>query len=114
LTLERYCEAQHLLVSIDGDLRGIVDKTLSKSGLTRNIACSVPLFFPALVTVAQTDLITTIPARLADQYAKRFALEVMEPPLKLRSFMLSAIWHHRTDSDPALKWLREKLQGILA
>ncbi len=113
LTLERYCEARHLLVSIAGDLHGIVDKTLAKNGLTRNVAGSVPLFFPALATVAQTDLITTIPTRLAHQFAERFALKIMEPPLKLRKFTIGAVWHQRTDTDPALRWFRDKLRGLM-
>jgi DNA-binding transcriptional LysR family regulator len=41
-TLERYCEMQHLVVSLTGDPYGFVDTELEKLGRSRRIALTVP------------------------------------------------------------------------
>lgn len=110
LTLKSYCDAEHLIVSVDGDLRGIVDQTLERADKARRVAASVPMFFPALSSVQASDLIATIPARLARAHAARFGLAAVAPPLAIRSFPVSAVWHRRTASDGAVTWIREILK----
>jgi DNA-binding transcriptional LysR family regulator len=109
-TLDAYLKAQHLLVSLDGGLRGIVDVTLQRLGKRRHVTASLPLFLPALAAVADTDLIATVPRRLAHAYAASFGLKIMPVPLKIRSFTVSAITHRRADKDGATFWLRERLR----
>ena len=113
LRLKDYCEADHLLVSIGGDFRGIVDETLKDRGLARNVVVAVPQFFAALGTVAATDLIATMPKRFAEQYAGYFGLTTMEPPLQIRPFTVSAVWHKRSVSDLALTWFTKKLKAVV-
>jgi DNA-binding transcriptional LysR family regulator len=50
-SLERYCEMQHLLVSLTGDPYGFVDQALAKLGAARRIAVAVPNFMMALALV---------------------------------------------------------------
>ena len=38
-------------------------------------------------------------------------LRILPPPLPLRPYALSLLWHPRFDADPAHLWLREKLLG---
>lgn len=113
LTPKRYSESAHLLVSLSGDLRGIVDTALSKHDLTRHVCASVPLFLPALATIGRTDLIGTIPSRLAAKYAKSFGLKATAPPIEVRAFPVHLVWHRRTTSDPALSWLRKELVSVV-
>lgn len=114
MDMERYLAADHLLVSIAGDLSGIVDDTLAERGLSRHVIAAVPQFFPALATVARTDLIATIPARLAQRHADEFSLVVNKPPMALRSFAVSAVWHKRSESDPAARWFVDQLDQVIA
>jgi len=64
-SLRSYTAARHLLVSVAGESHGIVDEALEKRGLARKVAAVFPLFLPALATVAETDLIATVPRRFA-------------------------------------------------
>lgn len=112
LTLKSYCAAEHLLVSIDGDLHGTVDKALADMGSKRRVVASVPMFFPALTALASSDLIATLPSRLVRAHASRFGLASSSPPLPIRTFAMSAAWHRRVSSDPALTWLRERLVHV--
>jgi DNA-binding transcriptional LysR family regulator len=86
LTLDRFLELRHILISLSEDTVGPVDKALDERGLRRNIAVSVPYFHIALALVAASDLIATIPERLA------------------------RTWHERTHATEEHRWLRAAVQ----
>jgi DNA-binding transcriptional LysR family regulator len=114
LTLERYADLPHVLVSPGGDLLGVVDDALAICGLSRRVVAAVPQFFPALAAVAETGCIATLPERLARRYASTMGLVVTSPPLKLPSFTVSALRHRRNKHDPKLLWLLEQIAPALA
>ena len=111
---EAYLAARHLLVSISGDMHGIVDEVLETKGMKRRIAAVFPLFFPALAAVSGTNMIATLPKRLAEANATRFQLKVFSPPIKIRPFPVNAIWHRRNEGDAGIAWLLQKLTAITA
>jgi DNA-binding transcriptional LysR family regulator len=113
-SFKAYLAASHLLVSLSGDTLGIVDEVLESKGVKRHIAAVFPLFFPALATVSETDMIATLPKRLAEANATRFKLNVFSPPIKIRPFPVNAIWHKRNEKDPGLAWVVQKLADIAA
>jgi DNA-binding transcriptional LysR family regulator len=113
LTTKRYADAQHLLMSPSGELHGIVDTSLARHDLERNVVGSVPLFLLVLATVAKTDLISTIPARLAQCYGRAFGLTIVPPPIEIRSFPVHLAWHQRSSTEPALKWFRELVKSVI-
>lgn len=114
LTLERYAELPHVLVSPGGDLMGAVDNALATHGLARRVLAAVPQFFPALAIVSETDCIATLPDRLARRYASTMGLITTSPPLRLPTFTVSALHHRRNKHDPKLLWLLERISSVLA
>ncbi|MCX7302531.1 MAG: LysR substrate-binding domain-containing protein [Rhodobacterales bacterium] len=112
ITLARYAALPHVLVSPGGDLRGVVDEALASEGLTRRVIAAVPQFFPALVTVAQTDSIVSIPDRLARRYAPILGLRAVEPPLPLRAFWVSALRHRRNARDGRILWMLDLIDRV--
>jgi DNA-binding transcriptional LysR family regulator len=110
LKLAAYTRFDHVLVSPGGTLTGIVDKTLDDLGMSRRVVMAVPYFFAALATVARTDLIATLPRRVAQRHAREFGLSSINPPLKIRSFPVQMVWSRRLGADPALVWLRKRVQ----
>jgi DNA-binding transcriptional LysR family regulator len=107
-----YLAARHLLVSLSGDAHGIVDDVLEAQSLKRHVAAVFPLFFPALATVAETDMIATLPKRLVEANAARFKLNLFPPPISIRPFPVNAIWHRRNEKDAGLNWVVQKLLTI--
>jgi DNA-binding transcriptional LysR family regulator len=103
MTLGAYLAERHLVVSLEGELSGIVDMTLARTRKRRTVVASVPYFMAALAAVAESDLIATVPARLAERYADAFGLRSLPPPLPIRSFTVSAIRRAR-GSDPMTEW----------
>jgi DNA-binding transcriptional LysR family regulator len=104
-----YVAARHVLVSVSGDARGIVDEVLESTDMKRHVAAVFPLFFPALAAVSETDMIATLPKRLAEAKAKFFKLKLFPPPIKIRPFPVNAIWHRRNEKDAGLAWVVQKL-----
>ncbi|MCC2674713.1 MAG: LysR family transcriptional regulator protein [Ramlibacter sp.] len=109
-TLDRYCEAQHLVVSHAGDASGFVDEVLLRQGRSRRIALTVPNFMFALAAVADSELVTAVPRRFAALHAQRFGLVTLEPPLALGSFRLSAVAPQVALMDAGLAWLYAALE----
>jgi DNA-binding transcriptional LysR family regulator len=107
-----YLTARHLLVSLKGDARGIVDEVLESKGMKRHIAAVFPLFLPALAAVSETDMIATLPKQLAEANATRFKLNLFAPPIDIRPFPVNAIWHRRNEKDAGLGWVVQKLGAI--
>ncbi len=56
--------------------------------------------------MAQTDLVLTVPARIARVFAEMEELHVMKPPVELGGFSVDQVWHERHAKDPAHIWLR--------
>ena len=108
-TLDEYCRAQHLVVSLTGDAYGFVDEALARLGRCRRIALTVPNFFFALAVVAGTDMLAALPSRFAATYASRFDVVSVAPPLPLGSFRLNAVAPAAAMMDVGLAWLFEKL-----
>jgi DNA-binding transcriptional LysR family regulator len=109
LSLDHYCASPHLLVSPAGDLHGIVDAALARIGRSRQVIASLPLFLPALAAVQATGALATIPRRLAERFAASFELDVLPPPLDVRSFDVSAVRHRREARSALHVWVTQAL-----
>jgi DNA-binding transcriptional LysR family regulator len=110
LDLDTFCSLDHVLVSpAGGGFSGAVDVALGKLGRSRRVVVSVNSFLLAPELVAESDLVCTVPARLARRWADRLA--VMAPPCEVDSFAVHMGWHPRAHSDPAQRWLREQVDA---
>jgi DNA-binding transcriptional LysR family regulator len=114
LTIDRYCEALHLLVSFSGSPSGPADDILATLGRTRRIALTVNQFSTALHMVALSDLIAVVPRHLIE--ASNFAdqLVVKTLPFQLPIVYVDMIWHERDMRHPVHKWLRETIMRVPA
>ena len=111
VTLEEFCRFDHVLVSpTGGAFEGPTDEALSKLGLSRHVALSVPSFL-ILPEILQTDdFIAVVPERLLQ--GRTSNLKVFTPPLDVPGFNVIAVWHSRVHKDPAHRWFRELLVAV--
>ncbi|MDR3528276.1 MAG: LysR family transcriptional regulator [Rhizomicrobium sp.] len=114
LTLKRFLSCDHVLVSFAGGLKGTVDEALSVLGLKRRVCVSMPVFFSAFTTVAASDLIATVPARLAARHARAFGLAIHPTPFSVDPFPMSLVRHGRSKGDAGLDWLASQIATCLA
>jgi DNA-binding transcriptional LysR family regulator len=114
LTPGAYAALSHVLIAAPGDGPGIVDVALESHGLRRNVVLRTPHFLTVAPLVAASDLICTMPRRIAHAASQRHELAVIDPPIPLRSFDVSMYWHARRERDPAVRWLRDQLRAAAA
>jgi DNA-binding transcriptional LysR family regulator len=113
-TLDRYCEMQHIVVSMSGDPHGLFDELLAKQERHRRVALTVPNFMQALAHVATTDLIAALPRRLVATYAAQFGLTSSELPVTRRPDGIRAVVTEAALMDPGVAWLFHLLQPARA
>src|SRR5258707_3966195 len=113
LTLKQYLEFEHVLVEIREGQQALVDRALSQLGVKRRVALTLPFFVPAIFAIAQTDLILTVPRRLAKITAVMAGVRVVEAPREIKSVPYFIAWHLRLTNEPALKLVREQLTSAV-
>lgn len=112
LTPRGYADAPHALIAPRGRLGGVVDTILEKHGLRRRIALVVPHFLAAPYALLDSDLVLTLPERVARAVTTHLPLVVCDPPVDIPGFTMSMVWHERVDADPSHRWLRALLVEI--
>ncbi len=107
MSLETYLDLQHVLVSPEGELHGLVDRTLAQQGKQRRLVLTVPNIFAVPAVIARTHMAATILKRVALHSQTRHQLTLFSPPLALPEIEFCLIWHRRSDNSPAQVWFRE-------
>ena len=114
LTLRQFVELPHLVIMTDGSSDGMVERSLSRSNVSRKIAARVPHFLAIPSILENSDLIATIPLGVAKVLAVRRRLKIMPAPLEMPHFEVSQYWHKRFHREPGLTWLRGIVQNFFA
>lgn len=112
-TPESFARMRHAFIAPRGRPGGAVDDALAALGLRRRIALMLPQFLAAPFVVAQTDLVLTVPERVARAFAVSLPLAIVPPPLEVPGFSMAMVWHDRTHDDPAHRWLRERIADVM-
>jgi DNA-binding transcriptional LysR family regulator len=112
LTLERYCDARHLLVSFSGRPYGFIDEALSSLGRQRHIVLTVNQFFTAGRVVANSNLLTVLPRHFVSVTGIADQLVLRELPFDVPSVHVDALWHRRVHQHSAHAWLRTVVCGL--
>jgi DNA-binding transcriptional LysR family regulator len=112
ITLEDYLEASQLLISSCDLNAHIMERWLRKQGLERHTPVVIPNFLSAPYTVAATDLLLSLPRRIAEACIKSSPLKLVEVPFGLPPYDLIMAWHPLRDVTPAHVWLRQQILDV--
>jgi len=110
LSVEEYVDARHVAVFYKLEGPGVVDTMLAQQGYSRRSVVFVPNFATVPFLVAESDLIATVPRRVALRFRNMLSLQVLPIPVIIPILRLTMLWHERTHSDPAHMWLRELIR----
>jgi DNA-binding transcriptional LysR family regulator len=113
LSLEEFADADHLLVSLSGDITGYTDQVLLQHGLTRRVAVTVNHFASVANLIQRSNLICVIPISAVAKEIIAGDISATKPPIELMPQQISTIWHKRQDRDQGLIWLREHFKRII-
>ena len=110
LTEPMYFRREHVVVSYNGDLRGIVEDVLGK---TRDVRVSVASFAHVGALVDGTARLATLPAIVARSIREvRPHLRTKRLPFVLPTGTMDLIWPLATDDDDPCRYVREKIHVI--
>jgi DNA-binding transcriptional LysR family regulator len=111
LTRRKFQEASHALVTYRGGHR-VVEEALERAGLARRIALRLPHFTVVPMVLERTDLLCTLPARVARVFEQRGGLKSLAPPVPIPTADVAVHWHERFEADPGNRWLREQVTEL--
>jgi DNA-binding transcriptional LysR family regulator len=109
-TLKQYLDLPHAVVETWSGQQTPVDRPLAELGLKRRAALRLPFFVPTILSIARTDLVLTLPRRLARITGSMAGVRLVEPPREIRGFSYLMAWHPRLSAEPAHAWFREQLR----
>jgi DNA-binding transcriptional LysR family regulator len=111
LTLKQYLDALHVRVGVLAGRQTIPEQRLAALGHKPTFAIEVPYFTAAIRCVQGTDLIATVPRRLAELDRHNPSVKFLQPPAQVNGFNYLMIWHPRLDTDAAHVWLRSMVRA---
>ena len=74
------------MVTLAEGRQGIIDEALDEKGLKRRVQLKIPYFASAAWTIEHSDMVLTVPKRLAKRLAKIARIRMIEPPIELAEF----------------------------
>lgn len=114
LTLDDYCARPHVVVSQVANISGFADEWLAALNRKRRAVLSVPQYTTLGALMAGSDLLANMPDYLAEAMAAFGRVRCEPLPFETPRLELSMTWLSVTDSDPAERWLREKLERYMS
>jgi len=111
LTRAKFLAASHALVSYKGGHR-VIEEALERAGLARRITLRVPHFTVVPMVLERSDLILTLPSKVARVYERSGNFKSLPPPVPIPPADVAAHWHERFERDPGNRWLREMVAEL--
>ena len=112
ITSKEYLSFRHISVETQPNQQNLIDRSLGEAGLQRRVAVHLPYFLAAIRMLETTDLVLTMPARIAKSMPALPDLPRLKAPKEIPPIRYSMVWHPRFDSDLLHVWLRETVRQI--
>ena len=106
LSLQQFIDLPHGLVSFETHGEGQVDPALRALGLSRRIVLRIPGFLLVPEICATSDVVFTLPSRMAVAYPRTPRLTWLPCPVEIPATTTYLYWHPRQHQNPAQQWFR--------
>lgn len=114
LTMEQFLAAEHVVLpALAGGLLPL-ERFLGHPMQLRRIGARVGQVSNQLMVAAGSDLIATVPRRLARRFGQALGLQVLSFPQAVKDHPIHLIWPRVLHHDPAHQWFRERLRQQFA
>ena len=107
VSLAEFSSAKHVVVVSEGTGHGKVDELLERGGVARDVLLTVPHFVAVGHILQHSDMVATVPERLAQALVGPFGLAYVNHPASLPEIAINMFWHAKFLKDPANEWLRD-------
>lgn len=114
LILEEMLGYSFIRLNSGGDKDSFFDRALEAEVLQRRVKFEVPFFSAAFQVLVKSQLLMIIPQHIAQNALEFFPLSYKTLPLEhVPKNQYHLCWHVLHDQDPAHRWLRELIAGML-
>ena len=134
ITKQRLFQFPHVVVEMTGTEEHEKDGFLNDEGVSRRVwierallqlqdknvnltgraAVCVPYFSAVAPMLEVTEMVATLPRRLALWLAERGSIVLLKLPYKPITVEVEMVWHQRVTRDPGFRWIREVLSSSTA
>lgn len=109
---ELFVQEHHVVITAPGTGHDLVEQALARQRIERQVALSMPTLPGLGNLLANTDLVATVPDRVAQMLHSIARVKVLPPPFPLPPFAIKQHWHARYQYDPANQWLRSTVANL--
>lgn len=114
LSVEEYLQVPHLTLKNRDRIGTPLEIVLGKKRLNRRTVLEVPHMLAMPAIVSNSDLVCTIPKRLAEAQSTLWPLKIVPLPFHVPSIPVYMIWHKSYAEDLGHRWLREQVNKFFA
>jgi DNA-binding transcriptional LysR family regulator len=112
ISLAQFQEVLHLVVTTAGTGHNIIERILKENQIQRKVGLRIPSFLELPTLITNTDLIATIPSRLAQMLATLGHVNILKLPFSVPPYSVMQHWHERFDRDMGNRWLRAQIASL--
>jgi DNA-binding transcriptional LysR family regulator len=112
MTLERYLQAEHVMVTSRRKGTALEDLSLGERGLRRRVRLRCRSYAVAVRVVRETDLLLTMPGTYARMVNAGVGNQILSPPVKMPTLDAYLYWHESVEDDAANRWLRDSVVEV--
>lgn len=113
LSLAQFEAEEHAVVTQSGTGHPLLDREIARQGITRKVALRVPNYLGIAFVIEQTDMLVTIPERLAQLLEGRGRFRAHALPFEMPPYTVKQHWHERYHHDAGNRWLRKSISDLL-
>lgn len=103
-TMEDYAAARHAIIDFGFGSKSIMEETLEKIGVSRNVMLFAPSFRALADMIEGSDLVATMRSQLKHSHFGRLAIS--PPPFVAPPTHIDMVWHRRAERSGRNLWLR--------
>jgi DNA-binding transcriptional LysR family regulator len=103
---------RHVAITAVGSGHDLIERQLHRLGIQRKIALSLPTLPGLGNLLVHTDLVATVPTRVAGMLVGIARVKALPLPFELPTFAIKQHWHERYQHDPANRWLRSVIAEL--
>ena len=113
ISLREYLKFGHISVETQPHQQNLIDRSLAEAGVRRKTLLHLPYITPAVLALEDTELVLTIPTRIATNFLGRYGIRSVSAPPEIAKFQYSMVWHPRLDMEALHSWFRDFVRQSL-
>lgn len=112
LTENLFKREKHVVITAPGTGHELVEQALDRLRIERTVSLSLPTLPGVGNLLANTELVATVPERIAQMLVRIAKVKSLAAPFKFPTFAIKQHWHQRYQHDPANRWLRSMVADL--